>query len=158
MTVVALVLFSQVLAEDTMRNASLLRRLNRLALLRISKRRSSKRRRQSLDYSREMSNKRRSQVTKFVSKSNDKICDWVSRAIPISYGVPQGCILGLTVLLIHINDICQLNLQNTSIFTYADNTDLIFCGGSGEEAFTAAQAGFNFITTWLKKKTFNFKC
>lgn len=80
-----------------------------------------------------------------------KISDLISDELPIAYGVPQGSILGPTLFLIYINDLCQLNITNGSIYTYADDTALVFHGSSWEAAFSFAQCGLNTVTDWLSK-------
>lgn len=38
---------------------------------------------------------------------------------------PQSIILGSSLFLIYINDLCQMSLQNGKLFTYADETALV---------------------------------
>ncbi|KAJ8711403.1 hypothetical protein PYW07_008645 [Mythimna separata] len=78
-----------------------------------------------------------------------RIGDWTSDKLPISYGVPQGSIIGPTLFLIYINDLCCFTIPNTSIFTYADDTALLFHGDSWEQAFQYAQSGLDMVTNWL---------
>lgn len=78
-----------------------------------------------------------------------KIDNLYSDELPISYGVPQGSILGPTLFLTYINDLCELQLHNGRIITFADDTALIFYGNSWEEVYQCAQDGFSLVTKWL---------
>lgn len=62
----------------------------------------------------------------------------------------QGSILGPTLFLIYINDLCQLHLGNGQIFTFADDTALFFSGDSWDGVFGVAQEGFNRVVAWLR--------
>lgn len=55
-----------------------------------------------------------------------KIGHHTSDELQISYGVPQGSILGPTLFLVFINDMCSIPLKNGTIITYADDTVLLF--------------------------------
>ncbi|XP_026315748.1 uncharacterized protein LOC113227090 [Hyposmocoma kahamanoa] len=78
-----------------------------------------------------------------------KIGAYTSDAQPITFGVPQGSILGPTLFLVYINDLCDLQLQNCKIFSYADDTALIFSGADWDETYQSAQAGFSVVRRWL---------
>lgn len=80
-----------------------------------------------------------------------RIGDYTSDELPISYGVPQGSIIGPTLFLIYINELCRLTLANASIFTYADDTALLFHGDSWELVFQHAQSGLDLVTSWLAR-------
>lgn len=58
-----------------------------------------------------------------------------SEFIFLSYGVPQGSILGPTLFLIYINSLCKLCISNCSIYTYADDTGLLIHGSGWRETF-----------------------
>lgn len=78
-----------------------------------------------------------------------KVGDLISAEAPVTYGVPQGSILGPSLFLIYINDLCQLPLYNANIFTYADDTALIFRAGTWEQVFSSAEQGLKKVIQWL---------
>lgn len=78
-------------------------------------------------------------------KLGNHISDW----LPVTHGVPQGSILGPTLFLIYINDLCSLNLEHGELISYADDTVLMFTADTWQDAYDIAQTGFNKVTTWL---------
>lgn len=85
----------------------------------------------------------RKQIVKVGEHYSDEEC--------INYGVPQGSVLGPTLFLVYIDDLCRLTLTNAQIITFADDTVTLFYGNSWDEVNSVAQAGFNLITGWLRK-------
>lgn len=67
-----------------------------------------------------------------------------------NYGIPQGSVLGPTLFLIYINDLTNLRLPNGQVFSYADDTALLFHGNSWIQAFTEAESGLRLVLKWLQ--------
>lgn len=83
-------------------------------------------------------------------KQRVKIKHWTSDESNVTYGVPQGSILGPTLFLIYINDLCRLQLGGGKVISYADDTALFFSGDSWADVFASAQSGFTAVSEWLK--------
>lgn len=79
-----------------------------------------------------------------------KINNMYSNELEMEYGIPQGSIIGPTLFLVYINNLCQLQLNNGKVITFADDTALVFSGQNWEEVFDSAQAGFNKVNQWLQ--------
>lgn len=80
-----------------------------------------------------------------------KIQNYLSREEPVTFGVPQGSVLGPTLFIIYVNQLCNLNLENGRIVSFADDTVLTFSGDTWDDAFHSAQKGLNIVLQWLKK-------
>lgn len=78
-----------------------------------------------------------------------KIGDYVSQDLVTEYGVPQGSIMGPTLFLCYINDLCKLELKDCTVISYADDTTLTFYANTWDEVFQKAQSGFNRVCHWL---------
>lgn len=83
-------------------------------------------------------------------KQRVKINDVISSELPMSYGVPQGSILGPTLFLIYINGLCELQLTNGKIIAFADDTVLLFRDHSWKDVMARAQDGFSTVCQWLR--------
>lgn len=78
-----------------------------------------------------------------------RINDLVSDELEISYGVPQGSILGPTLFTVYMNDILNINIPNADLICYADDTVVLFHGKDWEDAYRKAEAGMTRILKWL---------
>lgn len=83
-------------------------------------------------------------------KQRVRIGEYESDDLEISYGVPQGSVLGPTLFLIYINHLTNLKIYGGKVYSYADDTALVFEGLTWESVFNAANRGLNVVSTWLK--------
>lgn len=78
-----------------------------------------------------------------------KIGSLISDKRLICYGVPQGSILGPTLFLVYMDQLCSMSLQNCNIFAYADDTALLIYGDSWESAKKHAENALRRVKEWL---------
>lgn len=67
----------------------------------------------------------------------------------VSFGVPQGSILGPLLFVIYINNISQIGL-NGDLSLYADDTSLFYFGHSIDSIIPVVQADLNLVNDWFK--------
>ena len=70
-----------------------------------------------------------------------------SEVMPVTYGVPQGSVLGPLFFLVFVNDI-QGALDNCNVKLYADDTVLYQTGVNCAEAETKLQKSVNMFANW----------
>jgi hypothetical protein len=85
-----------------------------------------------------------------------KLVNYTSDYRPLSYGVPQGSVLGPTLFLIYINGLCRITLPKCKIITYADDTVLLVHGDTWENARTLTEHALRNIAKWLETNLLTF--
>lgn len=78
-----------------------------------------------------------------------KIGEYQSSPHKITYGVPQGSILGPLLFLIYINNIHEVGLHG-HIYLYADDTCLFYFGKNLSNLISQAQEDLDKLNNWLK--------
>lgn len=82
-------------------------------------------------------------------KQQVKIDTHLSNEQLVTYGVPQGSILGPTLFQIYVNDLCKMSLPNCKIYAYADDTAILVYGPTWEIVQSKAETALNNVMTWL---------
>lgn len=67
----------------------------------------------------------------------------------IKFGVPQGSVLGPTLFLLYINNLCLLDIPQANVFAFADDTALVFSAKTWDAAYAAASYGISLVGDWL---------
>lgn len=78
-----------------------------------------------------------------------KIGNYQSKPKPITYGVPQGSILGPLLFLIYINNLGDIGLRG-DITLYADDTCLFYFGHSIKTLISDAQNDLDLLHKWFQ--------
>ena len=87
-----------------------------------------------------------------------KLNDVVSETSNVSYGVPQGSILGPLLFIIYVNDVfLQLNENDPNILLYADDTVLYYAHAQLKELERIMSTGLRKLYKWcnFNKLTIN---
>lgn len=79
-----------------------------------------------------------------------KLGNYLSQPTGITCGLPQGSVLSPTLFLIYVNDLCNFKIQNCKIYTYADDTALIFNAESWGKLKQTVERGISSVYNWLK--------
>lgn len=83
----------------------------------------------------------RTQVVKINSTTSDEAS--------LSYGVPQGSVLGPTLFSIYMNELCNLKIPHCKIVSYADDTALIVHGNNWNDTREYSEQALSIIMNWL---------
>lgn len=78
-----------------------------------------------------------------------KIGDVYSSYLRVNFGVPQGSVLGPTLFQIYINSLCNTQLSNSKIITFADDTAILFQDETWAKVKLVAEQGLRTISEWL---------
>ena len=93
--------------------------------------------------------------------SNRKQCTIANNIVSsyrnISYGVPQGSVLGPLLFLIYVNDLTNI-LTNCKISLYADDTVIYISHGSLRNAIALIQSDLNILNTWCNMNKLTINC
>ena len=79
--------------------------------------------------------------------------DWES----VSFGVPQGSILGPILFIIYVNDLSLLNMS-CKILQYADDTVLYTSGNNLEDISQKLQTDLSTLVQWCDMNQLTIKC
>ena len=78
-----------------------------------------------------------------------KVNDCISEEIEITYGVPQGSILGPLLFLVYINDMHEA-VTHSLIHHFADDTNILYCNKSLKKINKYINHDLSQIVQWLR--------